>query len=140
MKFSSLIKVPSALIPLLMSAAALGLIVLALTTGIGVSHDGDESSSARLFQLLIVAQLPVVGYFAVKWLPRVGRPAVLVLSLQIAAVALAVGTIAWLERQSGPLSITNSTYMSFAGWECEGRPCGPCADARSGCRRSSYRS
>jgi len=60
---------------------------------------------------LIVAQLPFVAYFAAKWLPRVGRPAVLVLSLQIAAVILAVGTIVWLERESPRSLSTGSTVL-----------------------------
>jgi len=62
MTFGSLLKQPSAFIPLLMSAAAFLLIIAVLST-VGVTHP-DEGAPARLFQLLILLQVPIVGFFA----------------------------------------------------------------------------
>lgn len=69
---NSLIRKPSALIPLAMAVVALAMpFVYAALFGL-VYHD-DEGAAARLWQLLIVAQIPFVAYFAVKWLPRRNR-------------------------------------------------------------------
>ena len=96
MTFGSLLKQPSALIPLLMSAAAFLLIIAVLSTA-GGTHPRDEGAPARIFQLLILLQVPIVGFFALKWWPRSPRPASFVLLLQIGAVILAVATVVWLE-------------------------------------------
>lgn len=100
MTFTTLLKRPSALIPLGMSAAAFSLILAVLST-VGVTHPQDEGAPARIFQLLILLQVPIVGFFAWKWLPRCPRPAGWVLLLQAAAAVLAVATIAWLESSWG---------------------------------------
>jgi hypothetical protein len=39
----------------------------------GVVEREDEGAAARTFQLLLAAQLPIIGFFAVTWLPRRGR-------------------------------------------------------------------
>jgi hypothetical protein len=96
MTFTSLLKLPSAFAPLAMSFAAFLLIVAVLST-VGITHPQDEGAPARIFQLLIALQLPIIAYFALKWLPRNPRPALLVLLLQIGMASLAVATIAWLE-------------------------------------------
>lgn len=102
MTFAALIRKPTALAPLLMSVAALALIAAVLFGWMPadpVWKDGrvDEGTSARLFQLLILLQVPVCAVFAVKWLPRAPRQALLVLCLQASAVVVALGTIIWLE-------------------------------------------
>ena len=97
MQFTSLIKKPSAVIPLVMSVAALLLIIVVLST-FGVSHNQDEGAPARVFQLLILLQLPIVVYFAIKWLPRSPTPALFVMLLQSAAAFLPILIVVWLER------------------------------------------
>jgi hypothetical protein len=62
-------KQPSALLPLAMSVAALAL-VLGHIAVFGVVHEADEGTAAHLWQLLMAGQVPVVAYFAMKWLPR----------------------------------------------------------------------
>jgi len=69
MRFSSMLKQPSALLPLAMSFAALAL-VLGHVAVFGVVREADEGAAADIFQLLIVAELPIVVIFAFKWLPR----------------------------------------------------------------------
>lgn len=98
--FSSLLRKPSAFGPLAMSLAALALIAGVLATAGNAAPEAaphDERAPARLFQLLILLQLPLSAAFVVKWLPRAPRLALLVLVLQGGAVLLAVATIVWLE-------------------------------------------
>lgn len=80
-------KQPSALLPIAMSVAALAL-VLGHVAIFGVVHEADEGTAAHLWQLLIAGQVPVVAYFALKWLPRAPGQASRVLALQaVAALA-----------------------------------------------------
>ena len=65
----SLIKELSGWLPLAMSLSALSL-VLGHAAIFGVVHEADEGAAAHVFQILIALQLPVVAYFAFKWLPR----------------------------------------------------------------------
>jgi len=82
----SLLKQLSAYLPLAMSLAALAL-VLGHAAVFGVVHEADEGTAAHVWQILMAAQLPIVAYFLVKWLPK--RPGE---SLQV--LALLAGT--WL--------------------------------------------
>lgn len=96
---NSLIRKPSALIPLTMAAVALAMpFVYAALFGL-VYHD-DEGAAARLWQLLIVAQIPFVAYFAVKWLPRAPKQAILILGLQAGIVAAAFAAVGVLESMA----------------------------------------
>jgi hypothetical protein len=80
----SILKRPSALIPLAMSLAALGL-VLGHTAIYGVVREADEGAAAHVWQLLMAGQIPVIAFFAIKWLPRTPVPALAVLVLQAVA-------------------------------------------------------
>ena len=84
------LKRPSALIPLAMSFAALS-VVLGHIAIFGVTHETDEGTAAHVWQLLMAGQIPVIAFFALKWLPRSPREALLVLLLQ-AVAGLAAAT------------------------------------------------
>jgi len=95
---NSLIKQPSAWIPLAMSFVALAMIVVFVAiNGFASSGNGDEGAPARIFQLIMVAQLPIAGYFAVKWLPKQPKQSLIVLALQAAAWIIPIITIMYLE-------------------------------------------
>ena len=96
MNFSTMIKQPSALVPLLMSFVALG-IVLGYVAVFGVVHEPDEGTPAHLFQLLMAGQLPIVAFFAIKWLPRTPRQALQILALQSAAGLAALAPVFFLD-------------------------------------------
>lgn len=96
MNFTTLLKTPSALAPLVMSLTAF-LLILVVVSSVGITQQHDEGAPARLFQLLIVLQLPIMVFFAVKWLPRSPRLSLLVMLLQMGAASAAVATIVWLE-------------------------------------------
>lgn len=85
-------KHPSAWLPLLMSFAALAL-VLGHVAMFGAVREEDEGTAAHIFQLLMVAQIPIVTFFAVMWLPRTPKQALLVLALQGAAIIAAFAPV-----------------------------------------------
>ena len=92
----SLLKEPSAYLPLAMALAALGL-VLGHFAMYGNLHEVDEGTPAHLFQLLMVAQVPFIGYFAIKWLPPRSPTQVLqVLALWAAVVIAAFAGVYFL--------------------------------------------
>jgi hypothetical protein len=86
------LKRPTALIPAAMSLAALGLVIAHVVT-YGTAHQADEGAAAHLWQLLMAGQLPVIAFFAIKWLPRTPGPALLVLGLQAVAMLAAAAPV-----------------------------------------------
>ena len=89
-------KQPSALLPIAMSIAALAL-VLTHVALFGVVHEADEGTAAHLWQLLMAGQLPVVAYFALKWLPQAPGQAWAVLFLQVVAALAACVPVYWFK-------------------------------------------
>jgi drug/metabolite transporter (DMT)-like permease len=89
------IKEPSALLPLIMSFVAIA-IVVGHAAVFGIVHEADEGTPAHIFQLLIALQVPIVAFFAVKWLPQAPKQALLILSLQAAAVIAAFAGVYFL--------------------------------------------
>lgn len=96
-----LLRQPSAWIPLTMSLAGLVLILgYVAIFGLGqneIVQPKDEGTPARLFQLIMVAQLPICAYFAIKWLPKRPRQSLLVLTLQAVAWIIPIVTVIWFE-------------------------------------------
>jgi hypothetical protein len=87
---------PSAFLPLLMSLAGLAL-VLGHVAVSGGGREADEGTAARLWWLLMAAQLPVVAFFAIAWLPKAPRQALSVLALQVAAVLANLATVRFFD-------------------------------------------
>ena len=92
MSFPTMLRHPSAFLPVAMSLAALALL-LAHVAWSGAVHEADEGAAAHIFQLLIAAQLPVMAFFAIKWLPRAPRVSLCVLAVQVAAILVALGPV-----------------------------------------------
>ena len=92
MTFPRIFKQPSAFVPVAMSLAALATVLLHLAR-FGPAPQADEGTSAHIWQLLMAAQIPVIAFFAIKWLPHAPKEAVPVLALQIAAVLLALAPV-----------------------------------------------
>lgn len=92
----SLIKEPGAWIPFVMSFAAL-VMILGYVAIFGFVHHQDEGAPAHIFQLIMVTQLPIAGYFAIKWLPKRPTQTLLVLALQAVAWIIPIITIIWFE-------------------------------------------
>ena len=85
----------SVIFPLAASLAGLAL-VLGHAAVFGIAHEADEGAAAHLFQLLMVAQVPVVALFTIKWLPRRPTQALQVLVLQGCAAAAAFAAVYFL--------------------------------------------
>ena len=91
----SLIKQPSAFLPLAMSLAALTL-VLGHAAIFGIVHEVDEGAAAHIFQILMVAQVPIVVYFIIKWLPKQPKESLQVLALLAGEWLAAFVAVHWL--------------------------------------------
>jgi hypothetical protein len=87
MKLSAIMRQPSAFLPVTMSLLALATLLVAFITG-GLVRETDEGTAAHIWQLLMGGQMPIVAYFAIKWLPQAPRQALYVLALQV-GIALA---------------------------------------------------
>jgi len=93
---ASLLKRPSALMPLAMSVAALAT-VIGYAAMFGTARQEDEGTAAHVWQLLMAGQVPVIGFFAIKWLPTEPRQALLVLALQLGAAIAAMFPVWWFQ-------------------------------------------
>jgi mannose/fructose/N-acetylgalactosamine-specific phosphotransferase system component IID len=91
-----LIRTPSAWLPLVMSSSAFVLLINYITM-FGVTKQQDEGTAARIFQLLLVGQIPIIIFFAIKWLPKKQKQALQILTLQLIAGLLAFATVFFLE-------------------------------------------
>jgi hypothetical protein len=92
MKFSSVLKKPSAFLPLAMSLVALATVLIHIAL-FGAAREPDEGAAAHIFQLLMIVQVPIGLFFAIKWLPRFPRPALMVLALQAVAGLAALAPV-----------------------------------------------
>jgi hypothetical protein len=90
-----LIKRPLAWIPMAMSLAGLALVV-GHAMIYGIVHEVDEGAAAHVFQILMVAQVPLIIAFAAKWLPRGPAQVLRVLALQGVAWVAAFASVYWL--------------------------------------------
>ncbi|MGB8341442.1 MAG: hypothetical protein WCE51_07630 [Chthoniobacterales bacterium] len=86
------LKRPSAFLPIAMSLLAL-VIVLFHIAIYGPAQEPDEGISAHLWQLLMLGQVPIVLFFAIRWLPQAPRSTLLVLAIQVIAGLAAVGPV-----------------------------------------------
>jgi hypothetical protein len=86
------IKRPSAWIPVVMSLAALAIVIIHIVR-FGAAREADEGTSAHLWQILMAGQLPIVAFFAIKWLPRAPTTALIVLALQVVAALAAMAPV-----------------------------------------------
>jgi hypothetical protein len=96
MSFSTIIKKPGAFLPMVMSLAAL-ITVLVFLALFGVVHQSDESAAAHIWQLLMGLQVPIIAFFAIKWLPRAKRQARKVLVVQAIFLLAALAPVYFLK-------------------------------------------
>ena len=92
----SIFRVPSAILPMAMSLAALA-VVLSHLALMGGAPEADEGAAAHIFQLLLVGQAPVVAFFAIKWLPRLPAETMMVIGMQAGAAMLALAPVVIFE-------------------------------------------
>lgn len=83
---------PSAVVPVVMSLAALAVVLVHIVIS-GTARQADEGTAAHLWQLLMAAQIPIVAFFAIRWLPQSPPSALPVLALQVVAALAAVAPV-----------------------------------------------
>ena len=100
LEIRSMIKEPSAQLPLVMSLTGLALVVFKILGDVAthgaVIHEADEGIAAHVWQLLMVGQVPVVAFFAIKWLRRAPWQTLCVLALQTGAALASIAAVVFL--------------------------------------------
>ena len=91
----STMKKPSAWVPLAMSFAAAATVLVHVVM-FGLAREPDEGTAAHIWQILMAGQVPIVAFFAIKWLPRNPMQALLVLVLQATAALAALAPVFFL--------------------------------------------
>ena len=90
LSFGDITREPSAFLPLGMSLLALAVVGSHVAADLikngHVLREADEGTEAHIWQILMAAQVPVLAFFAIKWLPRAPRQTLKVLALQTGAV------------------------------------------------------
>jgi hypothetical protein len=94
--FSTLTENPSAYIPVAMSLIALVLVASAVISG-DATPQPDEGTVAHLWQILIWGQIPIVVFFAIKWLRRSPKRALKILMLQVGGLLANFAVIFFLK-------------------------------------------
>ena len=87
-----ILKNPSAFLPLAMSFGALATVLIYVAM-FGPAPQADEGTAAHIWQILMAGQLPIIAFFAIKWLPRAPKEALLVLVLQASAALMALAPV-----------------------------------------------
>ena len=88
----TLLKHPSAFLPVAMSLAALATVLIYLALH-GPTPQADEGTAAHIWQLLMAGQVLIVSYFAIRWVPQYPREALPILALQICAALAAMAPV-----------------------------------------------
>jgi uncharacterized membrane protein len=83
---------PSAFLPVTMSFGALAIVVLVFALQ-GTAPQADEGTAAHIWQILMAGQMPIVAFFAIKWLPKSARQAAPILALQLGAALAAMAPV-----------------------------------------------
>ena len=86
------LKRPSAFLPVAMSLGALAAVLIYLALH-GPAPQPDEGAAAHIWQLLMAGQVPIVLFFAIRWVPAKPREAVPVLVLQVVAAMSAMAPV-----------------------------------------------
>jgi len=95
--FGAITRRPSAFLPLAMSLTALTMLGCVLTYEVvrhgAILREADEGAVAHLWQILMAGQLPIIAFFAIKWLPRAPKPTLGVLALQAGAALASMAPV-----------------------------------------------
>jgi hypothetical protein len=92
MNLKTMIKRPSAFVPVAMSFVALAIVIVHIIMS-GMAREADEGTAAHLWQLLMAAQIPIIACFAIRWLPQSPRFGLPVLALQAVAALAALAPV-----------------------------------------------
>ena len=88
----AILKIPSAFLPLAMSFGALATVLIYVAM-FGTARQADEGTAAHIWQILMAGQIPIIIFFALQWLPRTPKQALLVLVMQGGAALMALAPV-----------------------------------------------
>ena len=92
----TILKKPSAWLPIALPLVVIALGLISVATH-GVPHrEPDEGTGAHIFQIWLVLEVILIGFFGVKWLPRAPKPALVVLAIQICAALVVLAPVHFL--------------------------------------------
>ena len=89
---NAIILKPSAWVPIVIPLAFFAYLI-SYSAIFGIVREADEGTGAHLFQLWLLLEPLMVGFFAIKWLPRARGQALFIISLQIIAALLPICTV-----------------------------------------------
>ena len=89
---SALLRHPSAFLPLALSFAALSTVLVHIAL-FGIARQADEGTAAHIWQILMAGQVPIMAFFAVRWLPQNPRQALTILTVQVGAALAALAPV-----------------------------------------------
>ena len=92
MRSSTMLKHPSAFLPLAMSLGALATVMIFVALH-GTAPQADEGTAAHIWQLLMAAQGPIVVFFAITRVPQSPRQGLPILALQLGAALAAMAPV-----------------------------------------------
>jgi hypothetical protein len=75
-----------------MSLTALTLVLVHIAI-FGAAREADEGTTAHLWQILMAGQMPVLAFFAIKWLPKAPKQTLFVLALQAGAILASLAPV-----------------------------------------------
>ena len=75
-----------------MSFGALSAVLIFLALH-GPAPQPDEGAAAHIWQILMAVQVPIVAFFALKWVRRFPRQAAPIFGLQVAAALAAMAPV-----------------------------------------------
>ena len=90
-----MLKQPTVFLPLVMSLVSL-IMILVHYSIFGIVDETDEGTAAHIFQLLIILQVPFIGFLAFRWLPIAPRQTFIFIVLQVSAVLTAIVAVFFL--------------------------------------------
>ena len=88
-----MLKKPSAWMPVALSLGVLAIMIIGIAVSGPPTRQPDEGMGAHLFQIWLVLEAVMIGYFAMMRLPRSPKQALMVLVIQIAAVLAACAPV-----------------------------------------------
>jgi len=94
--FAAIFNRPSASFPVAMSVVALTM-VLGHIAFFGAAREAGKGTAAHIWQLLMVGQIPLLAFFAFRWIPRAPKQAAAVLALQLAAALSSLALVYFLK-------------------------------------------
>ena len=89
---ATILKKPSAWIPIAIPLIFFVYLVVYISM-FGIDRNTDEGTAAHLFQLWLLLEPFMIGFFAIKWLPKARKQALFILLLQIFTAFLPISVV-----------------------------------------------